>query len=172
MILILIMLGFNFVYSENSRINPDSKTKIIENLKLIENKYFKYLDFEERREAIRLLDEALTLLNYYSNTNYLIKDSNPNLLSDESLKELVKVLNDKRFDSERTDTIMAISKKGGITVKQLKLLLKTYQFDEGKSDCIVNVYDRIYDKINVNLLLTTISSEITKIRLTAFFNSK
>ncbi len=143
-----------------------NKKKIVSNLKRIEDTYFKYLSFQERREAIAILDETMKMIQSAEFvTKPDDKNSEGNVLSEEGLQNLLKDVMSTIDEDNKTTMILAIGKKGKITCSQLRKLIETYKFDSYKVKLIKAIYPHILDPVNITLITTTISSSLTRSEL-------
>jgi hypothetical protein len=167
-IILLIIFSTGLLNAQVSKTQISAKQKIIKNLKKIEDSYINNLDFTERRKAIKLVNEIIELLENQS----IVNKHKKYVLSDEAFEILKAQVEETIIESKKTDIILSIGKKGFITTNQLLQLLQTYDFNVEKMNCIKKIYSSIADKVNVNILLTTISSELSKDELIKFFNSQ
>lgn len=136
--------------------NQDKLKQIIRhNLAEIEDSYIQLLNFDQRRRAIQLVDEIITIIE---NKYVLTPESPYNVLSDEAFLVLKDQVEKTISANSKTKYILAIGKKGFITTEQLLILLKSYTFDSDIIDCIKKVYPHLLDKVNSAVLLSTINS--------------
>ena len=103
---------------------------------------------------------------------WIVNKHKKNVLSDEAFKILKTQVEETFIEDNKTKLILSIGEKGYITSNQLLQLLQTYDFNIEKMNCIKKIYPSIADKVNVNILLTTISSELSKDELIKICNSQ
>jgi hypothetical protein len=138
------------------------KHKIIQNLKQIEESYFKYLSFEERRDALQLMNETILLVQSSRFDVSSSSGNDPNVLGEEGFQTLLKEVSSTISESEKTTRIRAIGKRGWISCSQLRALLNTYTFDNSKVELIKSVYNQVYDPVNISLATSTVQNSILR----------
>ncbi|MBN2441453.1 MAG: DUF4476 domain-containing protein [Spirochaetales bacterium] len=165
MVFIFFLFSFTLVAEEDMS-QDEIKTKVLQNLTEIKDSYLKLLNFEQRREAITLIDEIIALVEKNSTMPSV---NQYNVLSENGFRLLQKQVEATLSESQKTEYILSIGKSGYITTDQLLILLKSYHFDLEIADCIKKIYPQILDKVNAHVLLTTINSSIIKDELMKFF---
>lgn len=169
MLILLSGMAYSDVRTDKNQVLNETKLKILENLKQIENSYFKLLDFEERRKALRLMDETIKMvLNEELGKKYQSHRAEPNVMGDEAFKMLLKQVNETVSDTTKTDLIISACANGFISVVQMRSLLESYSFKDNKVYCIETVYDRIYDKANISILIALFPDSFARDRLVKY----
>ena len=160
-IIFFLFLLTTISYSETS---AQIRKNIQANLIQMENLYFKYLSFEERRHAIELMDQTLKMIDSLpvSNTSLSSPDS---IMSEEVFNNLIQQLKDAQIDRERSKIVASIVKKAALTVKQLKVIVSTFDWDDTRVDCILSAYPVLTDKADISLVYPLIQSSITRDKL-------
>jgi hypothetical protein len=159
----LLIAATLLVASNLAAQNPQERAKhrIIRNLKQIEDSYFKYLSFEERRDALQLMNETIQLVQS-ARLEASSPGNNPNVLGEEGFQTLLKEVSSTINESDKTTRIRAIGKRGWMSCSQLRALLDTYKFDDAKIDLIKSVYSQIYDPVNMNGVTSAIKNSILR----------
>jgi hypothetical protein len=163
MLFLMVAACASYAIEDNRK--TTGQVMIIEKLKQIENSYISRLDFEERREAIRLMDEILISIKNtpeMSCQNRFSKDRHSSILSDDGFQELLKLVKGEINEDRKTNLIQTCAIDGHILSTQLALLLSTYSFDSYKIDCIKKVYPHVYDKVNSGILFEQIHNSILR----------
>ncbi len=142
----------------------NSKEKIIENLREIEESYYPYLDRKERREAKRLMNETIKMIE----DSLEEEDKSEAVMSEEAFKTLLDEVKDSISDRDKTQMIESAVTNSKISSKQLKLLFENYKFETEVEDCIYKVYEDVSDKENFIIVTAVIKSEFTKERVNKF----
>ncbi|MBN1409493.1 MAG: DUF4476 domain-containing protein [Spirochaetales bacterium] len=155
-IVINLLLLCHLAFSEDTS-QQAALDRIINNLEMIENSYFKYLDFKERRTALKIIDEIIAMVR----GDDIVIDTT-SVLSDEAFDEMLKNIKNEANSNSKSSIILSIGKKGKIKCSQLKLLLETYSFDSEKVKLIKNIYPQIADPVNTVLVTATIDSSFTR----------
>jgi hypothetical protein len=138
--------------------------KIIENLREIEESYYHYLSRQERREAKKLMNETIRMIEEELEE----KKESKNLMNEESYKVLYNEVKSKISDREKTGIISAATIRSKISSKQLMELLKLYTFDSYVEECIYKIYKNVYDKENFIIVISIIKSDFSKERVNKF----
>ncbi len=154
-----VLLSFSLLSAQNPQ--DRAKHRIIHNLKQIEDSYFKYLSFEERRDALQLMNETIRLVQS-AQLEASSPGDNPNVLGDEGFQTLLKEVSSTISESDKTAMIRAIGKRGWISCLQLRSLLDTYSFDDAKIDLIKSMYPQIYDPVNIAGVTATVKNSILR----------
>lgn len=139
-----------------------AKHRIVHNLKQIEDSYFKYLSFDERRDAVQLMNETIMLVQSARLDASSSPGDNPNVLGEEGFQTLLKEVSSTISESDKTARVRAIGKRGWISCSQLRALLDTYSFDDAKTDLIKSMYSQIYDPVNITVVTSTIRNSIVR----------
>lgn len=164
-ILFLLLVAACVCYAHAANRKTTDQLMIIENLKQIENSYINRLDFRERREAIRLMDEIIMSIKNNPEMSYqnkFPKQHHSIMLSEEGFQELLKQVKVEINEDKKTNIIQTIGTDGYILSAQLAKLLATYSFDSYKIDCIKKVYPNVYDKVNSSILFDQIQNSILR----------
>lgn len=141
--------------------NGEKKNLLINNLKKIEDLYFKYLNFSERREALELLDQSLAILK---DEKFIISNEATEL-NDEVFNVLLNDVNSTIMHSEKNEKIIGMAKKVKLSSHQLYKLLENYKFDDDKIKVIKAVYTQINDTENMVLVTPLIENSILRTEL-------
>lgn len=163
-LLLLILLPLSLSAQENQVVNQD----LIDNLKAIENVYFKYLTFETRREAVNLMDQIMKQISMVSD----IDREEQRMISDESFSILLKNVSGEISGSTQVRMIMAIGKNGYIRCAQLKMLVEEITFNTYKIQLIKEIYPNILDPVNLVSITSLISSFFKREELEAWLSER
>jgi Ca2+-binding EF-hand superfamily protein len=112
---------------------------------------------------------AETIEPTYDKSHY--ENNDRNKLSDEGFQSLLKQVSGTLDGNEKTRIILTIGKEGKISSSQFKQLLDTYNFDNDKVECIKSVYKNVYDRVNINLVLSTVRNSILRSQLADYINN-
>ncbi len=143
------------------------KNALIADLERIEDLYFKYLSFDERRKALALMDSVMRRIRAdqagYEDGRFDRRGRDPrNVLSDEAFASLRDHVKKELSESRRNDLVLAVGGRGYLTSAQLKTLMETYAFDSYKEALVRSVYPSIVDPVNLVIVLPLINSSITR----------
>lgn len=145
-----------FMCVGSSLFSSDLKVKeqtAIDKLKEIENKYYKYLSFDERREAIKLMDEIIDIINSEEKLTKPNKKETKlnknNIILDSVFDELLENVSHEAFGDDQVRMILAIGEKGYLYSSQLKLLVDEIDRDQYKTELIKKIYSNIIDPVNL-----------------------
>jgi hypothetical protein len=144
---------------------------LIYKLKKIEDKYFSYLSFNERRDAIELMDEIIELIES-GDIDSSVVISKSKILSDESFAILLDNVSKEINGSSQVRMILSIGKNGYIKCSQLKQLVKLISFDKYKIELIKKIYSNIYDPVNLISVTSLIDSSISRDELETWLISR
>ncbi|GEM_PF-1936735 len=143
------------------------KDALIADLERIEDLYFKYLSFDERRKALALMDSVLRRIRAdqagFEDGRHDRHGRDPrNVLGDEAFSSLLDQVKKEGMESKKNSLILAVGKRGFMTAAQLEALMESYTFDSNKVALIKGVYPNIVDPVNLVIVLPLIDSSITR----------
>ena len=160
----------NFVFSQ--QVIPTNDSTIINNLNLIENIYFKYLNPEEKKEAIRLLNETKYLVIDISDNSVSNSQIQLNVLNEAGFQALYDNVKKELSDDTKNTIILSIGKNGKITSSQLARLISLYSFDVYKEKLIKLISNNIIDPVNIGEVLGYFDSSVTRNQLAEYFRTR
>ena len=158
---LLLLLVFSMVsFGERE---DDRKEKIIKNLMEIQDSYYHYLNKQERREAKKLMNETIRMIenSFDDNEKEVVMNNN-------AYKTLYNEVKSKLSDREKTGIIVAGTIQSKISSQQFKELVELYVFDSDIEECIYKVYKNISDKENFIIVISAIKSDFVKERVNKF----
>ena len=141
--LILIIIPF-LLFSQQRESN--SEKEILRKLKQIEETYIKNLDFRERRKAIRLIDDVISLIK--GKKQRPIKRRFNDIIPDHEFEEMKELPNKY---SRLTNVLLESGKyivKYQFTRKQLIELMKTYDSEYQRVALFEIIYPKLKNKRN------------------------
>jgi len=123
------------------------------------------------------LIDLLTFSNAKDRLTDFIKNNsgrNPyiNKMSTAEFNNLLKQIKNAAFDSDKTKLISTVSPTVSFSVAQIRTILKTYSFDDGKLDAAKMLYALCSDRHNYYTLLDGFSFLSSKKALQDFISSK
>lgn len=149
LIIVFICVGTS-LFSSDLKVKEKSA---IDKLKEIENKYYKYLSFEERREAIKLMDDIIDIISSEEEltkpNKKETKINKKNIILDSVFDELLENVSQEAFGDDQVRMILAIGEKGYLYSSQLKLLVDEIDRDKYKTELINKIYPNIIDPVNL-----------------------
>lgn len=153
-IILLFILPFTLFAQEK----PTQKEIVINKLRILENKYFSYLSFDERREAIKLMDEIIEIVNPKQNPQ--IEDEEPriqlNLMSSEEFTKFYSEYNDRSSRDEKIDYILEYGIYYNFTCFQIKKLVESIGIGDQQADVIKILYKKIIDPENIQYVVDAV----------------
>jgi hypothetical protein len=147
------------------------KEQIKANLKSIEDTYFKYLNFEERRIAIDLMNRTIALVDDANLDSSALGDRAFNTLDEKDMPGLLQQLNGTIGASEKLSLLKSVSIHAWFLSSQVRSIVDTFTFDDDKVSAIKQVYDRIIDKKNLSVLLPAIGNPFVREKLSKYFQT-
>ncbi len=162
--MLLVMLFLPYItYAQE---NISKKQLVMDKLEKIEDGYFKYLSFRERREAISLINEIILLIDPEEinpkEMNSEIMRNEYNIMSESVFLSLHENVSNEISSSDQISMILAIGQRGYITSNQLKMLVDEMTFDRYKIELIKGIYHNIIDPVNLVIVTPLIDSSFSK----------
>jgi hypothetical protein len=162
---IIVLISAFSTYAEGLSL----KMRILANLEAVENRYLGQLPFEERREAKRLMDEAIDLL-----WNADIRGSgdglgDPALVDEADFERILGELKELVFDRKISERASLAFGRSFLTCGQLARILGIMSFEDSKLELIRDLAPRILDPHNIGLILDEVNSLIRKEEAEAIF---
>ncbi len=179
-LLVVLLLIAGVVVVVSGQVVLDKKAEFLKQIETrlsqIEDLYFSKLTFEERRTAIKLVDEILVIVAKYDavpastagaastagNAGTTPAAGNVSVLSDDAFAYMLKEVKGTIDDDKKIAIIKSIGKDGMILCAQLKKCLETFSFESGKVKCIKELYVKIADKANFSVVLSALTYDSSK----------
>lgn len=146
----------------------DPESRIMQNLSYIENMYFKYLSPQERKEAVRIMNETRELIvGIFAGPAY-----HYNVMGEEAFLALYNDVKEEISDSAKTKIIQKALGNGNITCSQLGKLVALYSFDLWREELLKSIADKIIDPVNIEIVLQHFDSSINRDQMRDFFSKR
>ena len=176
-----IKVVFFFVFFLSYAVFAQNNSRIIRDLEALE----RYLETIPRREdrdaAFDLIDNIYSLLEKQNNSNRPNRPNRPsghgggymqNVLSESGFNKLLTQLKEESFDDNKVKIVQATVNNGKITSQQLKRIVQTFTFDNGKVSVIKWAYSKLSDPININEAIEEIMSGLEKKEVNRFIREQ
>ena len=95
-----------------------------------------------------------------------------NVLSESGFNKLLTQLKEESFDDNKVKIVQATVNNGKITSQQLKRIVQTFTFDNGKVSVIKWAYSKLSDPININEAIEEIMSGLEKKEVNRFIREQ
>jgi hypothetical protein len=118
--------------NDDFRRAAESIQRIKANLQTIEDSYIKTLDFNQRREAIRRVDEINAMLDNLGMPERPVAVIA--VIPDNDFGQMMQAMNRTAFYNQKKDIFTAYSRKYFFTANQIRQILATLSFSNDKAD--------------------------------------
>ena len=130
-------------------------------LKQLEQQYILTLGFEERREAIKLMDEIILLIKSHPTdpNKKVVHTQSYQTFTDENFSLLLKQLEDASA-FKKVDLFISSIKFGRISSEQLALAIKQVSFSDEQLKIFKQAFPYVYDKLNIQIAVNELSFSV------------
>ena len=163
---IFLLVFTNFSESKNNYHPLSRKTaEIKRKLEFIETKYISALSFNERRQAIRTMDDVMVLVGSLGTD----KPHKQSPMPDHMFKQLIKKLKKTGHAWEQKYELFKRSVSAYYSVKQLLQVLRIFKFDDDKLEVVITLYPKLVGKNQLYKVLNSLTFRKSKQDLRKLF---
>ena len=151
-IALLLLFCLTAQKHNNDKECNDNKRRIIKKLKKLEDSYISTLSFDDRRRAIRIMNNILEELAYVDLPGDTRRRHPRNVMSDEVFANFLKQLKKETVGS-KNNLLKESIKFGMSSSNQTAQIIKQYTFDSDQLEAFKICFDKIYDKVNISIAI-------------------
>lgn len=158
---LFVLVFANFSESKDNYHPLSEKTaEIKQKLNFIETKYISVLSFNERRQAIKTMDDVMVLVGLLEKDDRRPQQQNP--MPEQRFNMLIRKLKDLGAAWEQKYELFKRSVNAYYSVDQLIRIMNVFKFDDDKLEVAVTLYPKLVNKQRLNKILNSLSFNKSK----------
>ncbi len=158
---VFLLVFANFSESKNNYDPLSKKTaEIKQKLEFIETKYISVLSFNERRQAIKTMNDLMVLVGSLERDDRRQQAQNPML--DQKFNKLIQKLKKIGQTWEQKYELFKRSVDAYYSVEQLIRILNVFKFDDDKLEVVLTLYPKLVEKKQLYKILNSLSFQKSK----------